>query len=51
MYTKAKVMTKSGLDMIIETRIKDYDEIMNEINGIEGVISVSLISHKGETVY
>lgn len=46
---KSKNITKNSEEMIIELRIKQEDEIVKEISNIEGVNSVSLLSHDGET--
>lgn len=45
---KSKNITKDSQEMIIELRIKEESKIVNEISNIEGVSSVSLLSHDGE---
>lgn len=32
----------------MEVRLKDCENLLNELNGIEGVISVSMVTHKGD---
>lgn len=46
---KSRNITKDSEEMIIELRIKEDSGIVNEISDIEGVNSVSLLSHDGET--
>lgn len=48
---KSRNLTKNGMDMIVELRIKDGAALVREINGIRQVESVSLLSHDGEATY
>ena len=55
-YTKSYVVkthniTKSGIEMIIELRSKNGQELVKEISKIETVNMVSLLSHDGEVTY
>jgi len=46
---KSRNLTKNGMDMVMELRIKDGEvEMVRAINELEGVESVSLLSHDGE---
>lgn len=48
---KSRNLTKESADFIIEVRLKDSEGLLNELNNIKGVISVSLVAHKGDTAY
>lgn len=48
---KSKNITASGLDMIIDVKAGDYDELVNAVAEIETVKSVTLMSHEGEVTY
>ena len=48
---KSRNLTKENTDFILETRVGDYESLLEDLNEIEGVISVSAVSHKGEAVY
>lgn len=48
---KSRNLTKNGLDMIIELRIKEGGALVKEIGLLEQVDSVSLLSHDGEVTY
>ena len=46
---KSRNLTKSGMDMVMELRIKTGEvEMVREINALSDVESVSLLSHDGE---
>lgn len=46
---KSRNLTKNGLDMVIELRIKkDETKLVQDINSMEDVLSVSLLAHDGE---
>ncbi len=46
---KSRNLTKNGMDMVIELRIRKGEaEMVRAINAIPGVDSVSLLSHDGE---
>lgn len=47
---KSRNLTKNGMDMVIELRIKnDEAKMVRAINELSGVEAVSLLSHDGET--
>lgn len=48
---KSRNLTKDSADFIIEVRLKDSEGLLNELNAIEGVLSVSLVAHKGDAAY
>lgn len=48
---KSRNMAKGRVDMLLEIRLKDYEPMLQELNDMEGILSVSLIAHKGEASY
>ena len=47
---KSRNLTKNGMDMVMELRVKkDESGMVKEINKLAGVESVSLLAHDGET--
>lgn len=48
---KSRTLTKDNTDFLLEIRLKDYESLLEELSGIEGVVSVSMMAHKGEAVY
>lgn len=48
---KSRNMSQGRLDMLLEIRIRDYESMVRELNALEGMLSVSLIAHKGEGTY
>jgi len=48
---KSRNMTKESLDLIIELRVDKCSELVAAIGKIEGVSSVSLLSHDGEVTF
>lgn len=51
-YTvKSRNLTKENTDFLMEVRLKDCEELLKELNEIEEVISVSVVAHKGDSVY
>ncbi len=49
-HIKSRNLTKDGMDMVVELRVKkDEADMVREINKLSGVDSVSLLSHDGET--
>ena len=45
---KSRSVTFSGMELIMELQVKQPAEISNEINKIEGVVSVNILTHSGE---
>lgn len=48
---KSRNLTKQGMDMVIELRIKDGGQMVREIGDLDGVLTVSLMSHDGEVTF
>lgn len=48
---KSRNMTKQGLDLVIELRIKDGGELVRNLGKIVSVQAVSLLSHNGEVTF
>lgn len=48
---KSRNMTKESLDLVIELRVDKCSELVAAIGKIEGVRSVSLLSHDGEVTF
>ena len=47
---KSRNLTKNGMDMVVELRVKkDEANMVREINKLSGVDAVSLLAHDGET--
>jgi hypothetical protein len=48
-YTiKSKLLSKEELNIVFELRLKSCEDLMQELNRLEGISSVSLIAHRGE---
>ncbi len=47
---KSRNLTESSADFVLEIRLKDYEGLIQEISEIEGVFSVSVVAHKGDSV-
>ena len=48
---KSRNMTSGQLDMVIEVRVKEEAEFIQKMNEVNGVQSVSLLSHDGEVTF
>lgn len=48
---KSRNMTQTSLDMIIEMRTRSGSEMLQEILGVEGVRTASLLTHDGEVTF
>lgn len=48
---KSRNLTKASLDMILEVRVREETGLLQQLNGVEGVNSVSLLSHDGEVTF
>lgn len=48
---KSRNLTNENTDFLFEIRIKNYEELLSELNELKEVTSVSVIAHKGENVY
>ena len=45
---RSRNMTGSGIDLVIEIRTKEPADLLKAVDGLEGVVSASLIEHEGE---
>lgn len=51
-YTvKSRALTDGALDLVVELRVSDGAALTKTLSGIEGVTSVSLLSHDGEVTF
>ena len=48
---KSRNLTADRLDIVIELRVKEEADMVLKINAINGVQSVSLLSHDGEVTF
>lgn len=48
---KSRNMTRSTLDLVIELRTERGREVVQKVMAVEGVTSVSLLSHDGEVTF
>ena len=49
---RSRNMTAQGLDMIVELRMKKgCENLIQEVQKTEGVLSVSLLAHEGESTF
>ena len=47
-HVKSRNITASGIDLVVEVRTKTPGELVNAVDRVQGVDSVSLIEHEGE---
>lgn len=48
---KSRNLTRESTDFLIEVRVRDREGLLNDLNQIKGVLSVSLVAHKGDTAF
>ena len=48
---KSRNVSNGQLDMVVEVRISEEEEFVNEVAAMEHVHSVSLVSHDGEVTF
>lgn len=48
---KSRNVTKENTDFILEVRIKNGEALLEELNEIKEITSVSMVAHKGDAVY
>lgn len=48
---KSRNISAGSLDMVIEVRPSDEEELLNEISALKNIQSVSLLAHDGEVTY
>ena len=45
---RARSITGEGVNTVIEVRTKRPDQLVESVNGLEGILSVSLVEHAGD---
>ena len=50
-HTHSRNINGDGADVLMEIHIKDGDALLKEVSALKGVLSVSLITQKGDSVY
>ena len=45
---KSKNLTKDGVDLILEVKVKDENEVINELSELASVTSVSMLMCSGD---
>lgn len=50
-HVKSRNLTKDNVDFLLEIRVKDSEKLLEELNQVKSVTSVSIVVHKGETIY
>lgn len=45
---KSRNISGGRVDMLLEIRLKDYEELLKELNAVESMQSVSMIAHRGD---
>ena len=48
---KSRNLTKESADFLMEIKSKNCESLLNDLNSIEGVISVSMVTHKGDAAF
>ncbi len=48
---KSRNLTRHSLDMILEVRVKEETDLLQKLQELDGVSSVSLLSHDGEVTF
>lgn len=48
---KSRTVTGESAEFLIEVRVRDGEGLLNDLNQMTGVLSVSLIAHKGDTAF
>ena len=48
MTVKSRNVSREGMDMILDIRVKEENELLAQLMQIEGVTNVSLMAHDGE---
>lgn len=48
---KSRNISSGELDMVIEVRTRDDEELISEMSALENIHSVSLLAHSGEVTY
>jgi len=48
---KSRNMTKNALDLVIEIRVSQGNDLVRDMMDVDGVVSASLLSHDGEVTF
>ena len=48
---KSRTLSMGRMDLIVEVRVREEAALVKEASALEGMDSVSLLSHDGETTY
>ena len=48
---KSRNVSSEKCNLIVEVRVKEEYEMVQEISGLEGITNVSLVSHDGEVTF
>lgn len=48
---KSRNIAETGVNLLLEIRLKDCEPLLQELDGTDGVRSISVIAHRGESVY
>ena len=50
-HVKSRNLMKDQVDFLMEIKVKNGESLLKDLDQIKGVTSVSLVAHKGESVY
>lgn len=50
-HVKSRNLSQGNVDFLMEIRVKDSEQLLKELQQVKGVVSVSLVAHKGEAIY
>ncbi len=50
-HIKSRNLTQGSVDFLMEIRVTDYEGLLKELQNVESVISVSVVSNQGESVF
>lgn len=50
-HVKSRNLTQDNVDFLMEIRVKNSEKLLEELRQVEGVTSISLVAHKGESIY
>ncbi len=48
---RSRNVSKENVDFLLEIRIKNYEELLRKLQMLEDVVSVSVVSNQGESVF
>ncbi|MCM1542615.1 MAG: DUF4956 domain-containing protein [Blautia sp.] len=50
-HVKSRNLTQDNVDFLMEVRVKNSERLLEELRQVKGVTSISMVAHKGESVY